>query len=440
MVVLSSQMTLASGGGEPLSEGLSLCWTYAVGLSHLSSLKPPFASACIFMQSKRSLGFVVGRTMGVSTREGAGTGGMPDGAAPGLPVGPGVAPNVMAMGVIQAVTVIVALILDRLGFPEEALIVLFVLGVLLTAIATDGRAYSMVASLIAVLTFNYFIVEPRLSLRAWGPSYPETFMVMFAVAAMASHLVARQREGARALMEASLMAQHEQLRSSLLRSVSHDLRTPLTSISGKADLLATEGELLDAVSRRQIATDIREDAVWLTDVVENILSMTRLEEGGVQLDLRPEDVGDVIDEALGHVRRDMGGHEVVVERPEGMVLARMDARVVMQVVVNLVNNALSHTPDGSRVTISWRRVGDLVRVSVADDGPGVPEGERGRVFEPFFTSSKGLSDGRRGIGLGLSLCKVIVEAHGGSIWVDPVLPHGASFSFTLPAEEVPEDG
>lgn len=356
-----------------------------------------------------------------------------------LPVGPGVLPNVVAMVAVQAITVLVALFLDYLGFPEEAIIIIFVLGVLLTAMATDGRAYSMAASLVAVLTFNYFIVEPRLSLRAWGPSYPETFSVMFAVAVMASYLVARQREGAKALMEASLVAQHEQLRSSLLRSVSHDLRTPLTSISGKADILANDDDLLDPKTRRQMALEIHDDADWLTGVVENILSMTRFEEGKVSLDMRPEDVGDVVAEALAHVRVDHDGHDVRAEEPDELVLARMDARVVMQVVMNLVNNALAYTPAGCHVVVSWRREGDFVRVSVADDGPGIPEEDLDRVFEPFFTTSAQLSDGRRGIGLGLTLCKTIVEAHGGRIWAEAAEPHGAVFVFTLPAEEVPVD-
>ena len=128
------------------------------------------------------------------------------GRLPRLPMGPGIVPNAVTMLVVQGITVLVALLLDGFGFPEEAIIIIFVLGVLLTAIATEGRAYSMVASLVALLTFNYFIVEPRYSLQAWGPSYPETFVVMFAVALIASHLVAQQREGARALMRASLVA------------------------------------------------------------------------------------------------------------------------------------------------------------------------------------------------------------------------------------------
>lgn len=361
------------------------------------------------------------------------------GSLPGLPVGPGVVPNAVTMLVVQGITVLVALLLDGFGFPEEAIIIIFVLGVLLTAIATEGRAYSMAASLVALLTFNYFIVEPRYSLRAWGPSYPETFVVMFAVALIASHLVAQQREGARALMRASLVAQHEQLRADLLRSVSHDLRTPLTAISGKADLLATEGELLDAETRRKTASDIHDEAEWLTEVVENILSMTRLEDGAVTLNMQPEAVEDVVAAALEHVLRDTGHHVVRVEAPDELVIAQMDARVVSRVIMNLVNNALAYTPAGCHITISWERDGQWARITVADDGPGIPENERERVFEPFYTSATGSSDGHRGIGLGLPLSKAIVEAHGGTIDVLSVEPHGAAFTFTLPIEEVPRD-
>ena len=351
----------------------------------------------------------------------------------------GVMRCILATIATQVVTVLLALVLDSVGFSEEALIILFVLGVLVTAIFTDGMVYSIVASALAVVTFNIFIVEPRLSMRAWGPDYPETFALMFVVALTASYLVAKMRENADALLKATVKAHNEQMRADLLRSVSHDLRTPLTSIMGNADILRSEDVDLTPQDSRRIASDIYDDATWLTDVVENLLAVTRFDEDAVALDMRVEVVDDVIEEALRHVRRDTAQHTIVVEPSSELLLARMDAQVIVQVIVNLVNNALAHTPSGCTVHISSCRKGAFVAVSVADDGPGIAEEDRARIFEAFYTSEGGLGDKRRGLGLGLSLCKTIVESHGGTIRYEPADPHGSTFTFTLPIEEVPQD-
>lgn len=351
----------------------------------------------------------------------------------------GVVRGVLATVATQTVTVMLALALDLVGFPEEALIILFVLGVLVTAMLTDGLAYSVVASILAVISFNIFIVEPRLSMRAWGPDYPETFSLMFAVAFTASYLVAKMRENADALLKATVKAHHEQTRADLLRSVSHDLRTPLTSIMGNADILRSEGVELGIPERRRIAEDIYDDATWLSDVVENLLAVTRFDEEGVALTMRVEVVDEVVEEALRHVRRDTAQHAIVVVPADELLLARMDTQVIVQVIVNLVNNAIDHTPRGCTVRIATRREGDYVAVEVADDGPGIAQEDQERIFEKFYTSEGGLGDKRRGLGLGLSLCKTIVESHGGSIRFEPADPHGSVFTFTLPIEEVPQD-
>ena len=354
-------------------------------------------------------------------------------------VKPGLFPNLLVMIAIQTITVLVALLLDSMAFAEEAMIVLFVLGVLVTAISTEGAAYSMVASVLSVITFNFFIVEPRMSLQAWGPDYPETFAVMLAVALLASYLVAKMRTNARISTEATVKARNEQMRADLLRSVSHDLRTPLTSIMGNTDILLSNDLALSEETRVRLIQDIHEDATWLTDVVENLLAVTRFDKDALEPNMRPEVVDEVIEEALRHVRRDVSGHAITVTPSEELLLARMDSQVIVQVIVNLVNNALAHTPDGCVVSITTKRIGDEVAVTVSDDGPGVGEQNHDRVFDAFFTSDETLTDGRRGIGLGLALCKTIVEAHGGRIWVDDVDPHGAAFTFTLPLEEVSND-
>ena len=231
---------------------------------------------------------------------------------------------------------------------------------------------------------------------------------------------------------AALLAQGEQLRANLLRAISHDLRTPLTSISGNASNLISNGSELDEAARRAIYTDIYDDAMWLVTLVENLLAATRIEEGRMELRMTAELVDEVVAEALRHVGRRRGARTITVVHRDDLLLARMDARLVMQVIINLVDNAIKYTPDGAHIRVETGRAGDMVEIRVADDGPGVPDAAKPRVFDMFFAGNNRVADSRRSLGLGLSLCRSIVSAHGGTITVGDNAPHGAVFRFTLP--------
>lgn len=239
-------------------------------------------------------------------------------------------------------------------------------------------------------------------------------------------------------------AEAEALRATMLRSVSHDLRTPLTSISGNASVLLNDEGKLDDEKRRMLCKDIDEDAVWLIGLIENLLAATRAEEGRLDLRLQPEMLVDVIGEAVRHATRHSGGHVVEVKVEDDFLMADMDAALVVQVLTNLLDNAARHTPAGSTITVAARRCGKNVLVSVQDDGPGIDDSEKPRVFDLFYNGPQTRGDRRRGLGLGLALCKSIVEEHGGAIGVNDAVPHGCVFWFTLPAEDAPclplEDG
>lgn len=233
-------------------------------------------------------------------------------------------------------------------------------------------------------------------------------------------------------------AETESLRSNLLRSVSHDLRTPLTSISGNAEVLLESGAALRDEQRIGLYRDIREDSLWLVDLVENLLAVTRAEEGRLDLRIQPEVASDVVEEAVRHCERHAEGHTIAVDLDDAPLLANMDARLIVQVLSNLIGNAVNYTPRGSTVRVSAHRHGARVRIDVADDGPGIADGEKSRVFDLFYNGSQKRGDHRRGMGLGLALCKSIVEAHGGRIGVRDARPHGCVFWFTLPAAELPD--
>ena len=236
--------------------------------------------------------------------------------------------------------------------------------------------------------------------------------------------------------KAAVLAKNEQLRANLLRSISHDLRTPLTSISGNADTLLHSYNVLDEQTRKQIFTDIYDDAQWLTGLVENLLSITKLADGSVKLRLSDQVVDDVVSEALRHIDRRSAEHHIVVDCGDVPLLVRVDAGLIVQVLINLVNNAVKYTPAGSTIRIMAIQRGNMAEICVSDNGPGIPDELKGRVFEMFFTVGNPIGDSRRSLGLGLTLCQTIIHAHYGEMTLKGNSPHGCIFSFTLPLSEV----
>ena len=222
----------------------------------------------------------------------------------------------------------------------------------------------------------------------------------------------------------------------MLRAISHDLRTPLTAISGNASNLLTNDAVLDAAARRQICTDIWQDSQWLIGLVENLLAITRIEDGRMQLRLSPQLVEEVVEEALHHVGTHGAEQRVTAHYPDQVLLADMDARLIMQVVINLVDNALKYAPAPAHVEVTVRPEGQDVAVQVADNGPGIPDDGKDKVFEMFYTGPARVADSRRSLGLGLPLCKAIVNAHGGTLTLTDNTPHGCVFTFTLPQSKV----
>lgn len=249
-------------------------------------------------------------------------------------------------------------------------------------------------------------------------------------------MVLENEKNAREKEEAAVLAKNEQLRANLLRAISHDLRTPLTSISGNASNLISNGDLFDADTRHQLYTDIYDDAMWLINLVENLLAVTRIEEGRLNLHMSEDLIDDAVAEALHHVNRKSVEHHITVESREEFLLAKMDAKLIVQVIINMVDNAIKYTPEGSNIVIRTEKQGDKAVVSIADDGDGISDEMKPRIFDMFYSGANKIVDSRRSLGLGLSLCKSIINAHGGEITVSDNVPHGTIFTFTLPTGEV----
>jgi two-component system sensor histidine kinase KdpD len=257
----------------------------------------------------------------------------------------------------------------------------------------------------------------------------EAFVSQTALALERAHLAGEAQR-------AQVRAETELMRSSLLSSVSHDLRTPLASITGAASsMLETEGQL-DAGTRRELLETIYEEAERLSRLVQNLLQMTRLESGALRVSKEWHPLEEIVGAALGRLAKPLLARPVTTHLPQDLPFVPMDDVLIEQVLINLLDNAVKHTPNGSPIEISAWAGDGLMTVEVADRGPGLGPGEEQRVFDKFFRGRTGSS---RGIGLGLAICRGIVEAHGGRIWAENRPEGGVAFRFTIPLSGPPPD-
>ena len=222
----------------------------------------------------------------------------------------------------------------------------------------------------------------------------------------------------------------ERYRGNLLRAISHDLRTPLSGIMGTSEMLMDMTTPDDP--RYEMAKDIYMDADWLHALVENILNLTKVQDGRLTLDKAPEAVEEVIGAALMVMEKRMPGRSIDVNIPDSLLMVPMDARLITQVLVNLLDNAVKHTPEDKEISVSAEELPGQVRFCVADRGVGIPPEDLPRIFQMFYTTPTLGADAKPGVGLGLSICQSILEAHGGSIRAENREGGGARFTFTLP--------
>jgi two-component system sensor histidine kinase KdpD len=236
--------------------------------------------------------------------------------------------------------------------------------------------------------------------------------------------------------QAQLRVETESMRSSLLSSVSHDLRTPLATITGTATTLLDAEGTLDATTRRGLLETLCEEAGRLNRLVRNLLDMTRLESGSVQIRKEWHPLEEIVGVAVARVEPLLSGHPLTVDVAADVPLVPLDDILIEQVLINLLENAAKHTPPGTAVHVRAATADGGILVEVGDTGPGIPAGEESRIFEKFY---RGPGAAPHGAGLGLAICRGVVEAHGGRIWAENRPDKGAAFRFTLPLAGSPPD-
>lgn len=489
--------------------------------------------------------------------------------------------NIITIILILGACTILGIMLDKLKFREASVILIFTLGVLFSAITTDGFIYGILASVLGVMFFNFFFTEPIYTLFVYEPDYILTFLVMLISSIIVSTLTSKIKRGIeesyirernikllydlnqsllrsrgkegilkacekelgkiidrpigivinddnninkiyissndkemnlfekelqnlkmgnaldelivinytykklycfpikinkvtmgimsivckvdqsltenekilvdsvltqitfalereelyKKSQEARLNAESEKLRGNLLRSISHDLRTPLTGIIGSASAIIDNYDDFDDKLKIDFAKNIYEDATWLSRSVENVISLTKMDEGGFKLNKELVIVDDIIEESISLVKKYSNDYKIKVTLPDDLLLINVDGLLIEKVLINLIENAMRHTPQNTIINIKSMKLDKDICFEVEDNGGGISEKDFGKIFERFYSKSSEMSRDKRGIGLGLSICKSIVEVHGGKISVYNNSLGGATFRVLIPCWE-----
>lgn len=333
---------------------------------------------------------------------------------------------------LLGLTCLVSIGLNSIAQSTTAATLLFVLCVHIVARVTDGYFWGIAASVAAVLCVNFIFTFPYMAFNFTIAGYPLTFATMLAVSISTSALTTVVKKQDKLRLE----SERARMRADLLRAVSHDLRTPLTSIAGSAAVLL-ENESLPGESRRELLESIKDDSQWLIRMVENLLSITRVGGERASIQKSPEAVEEVVADAVGKFRRLFPDIGVRIELPEDVLFVPMDAVLICQVFTNLLENAAMHGGGTKNITVSASVKGKTARFCVEDDGAGISEDALPYLFEdrPSQRGAPSDSVGRHNMGIGLSVCRAIVKAHGGTMEARNTPGRGARFSFTLPLDE-----
>ena len=313
---------------------------------------------------------------------------------------------------------------------------IFELCVVLVSRFTDGYLFGLLASVVGVIGINYIFTFPYYQLNFTISGYPLTFLVMLIVSVVVSTLTTQIKQQEKIRAE----AEKEKMRGNLLRAVSHDIRTPLTSIVGCVSTLLDSGEQLDEATRRQLLENIRDESNWLVSVVENLLSVTRMTGEQTKIKKEMEAGEEVLSAAAMKIKKHYPDIQVSVRAPQELLMIPMDVILIEQVLINLMENSIQHGVTTTRVELQLRKEGNDARFEVADNGQGIAREVFPKLFKGYLSHDEELTaDGRRNMGIGLSVCMSIVQAHGGTMQAENRPIGGALFSFTLPLEEMQDE-
>ena len=337
----------------------------------------------------------------------------------------------ITIGILVTCFGLSVLMQDVFDIPEQVT-TSFAFAVFLISLLTEGYVYGLSAALASVLLVNYAFTFPYFAFNFIIPSNFISALVMTVIALLTSALTTqvKRQEAIKAETE------KERMRANLLRAISHDLRTPLTAIYGSSTVLRENSDHLTPQQRDKMLQGIQEDSQWLVQMVENLLSITRIDSGSVRLNMVSTALDELIDSVIVKFRNRHPDQKLLLELPEELVIIPMDALLIQQVLSNILENAVHHARGMTRILLRVTAADGRATFEISDDGQGIDPERLSNIFTGYYHSRAGAVDtGRRNAGIGLSVCATIIRAHGGTITAENAPDQGAIFRFTLNTEE-----
>ncbi len=316
---------------------------------------------------------------------------------------------------------------------QEHIPTVFLFGVFLTSLLTEGYLYGVITALIGTFAVNYAFAFPYFVVDFTSPVNIISGAIMMAIAVLTSALTTKLKQHETVKAE----SEKERMRANLLRAVSHDLRTPLTTIYGSSTTLLENSDAMTDGQKTDILTGIKEDAEWLIRMVENLLSITRIDSGQVKILKTPTVLDELIDSVMLKFKKRYPTQQVTIELPDDMVIVPMDAMLIEQVLVNILENAVQHAKGMTRLTLRVFTLGKQAVFEVKDNGRGIDPKRLETLFSGYHAAE--MADNRKNAGIGLSVCATIIKAHGGTIKAENLKTGGAIFRFALDTEDIPYD-
>ena len=336
--------------------------------------------------------------------------------------------DLLLTAAILAMATVLCTLLRRIDDGSGYVNLIFVLAVATISRWTEGYFWGIFSAVSGVLFVNYVFTYPYWEFNFTITGYPFTFLAMLTVSMMISAMNTQIKKQERLRIE----TEKEAVRANLLRAMSHDIRTPLTSIVGNTAAILENEDSFSPEQKRRLLEDVNEDAQWLIRMVENLLSVTRIDGAKVKVVKTPTVLDELIDSVLMKFSKKHPNQKVITQIPDEFVDIPMDSLLIEQVLLNLLENAVFHAKGMTELTLSVSLIGDKAVFEVADNGCGIPDDALQKIFTGSYEKSAAPVDGtRRNMGIGLSVCAAIVKAHGSDITAENRKGGGAVFRFAL---------
>ncbi|ABX41130.1 sensor histidine kinase [Lachnoclostridium phytofermentans] len=331
--------------------------------------------------------------------------------------------------VFLAIATLCSLLFHLITNNTANIAIVYMLSIVLITKYTEGYRYGVIGSAVGVIGVNYFFTFPYLELDFTRTGYPITFLGMLAISFITSTTVVNLQAHQRLNAD----AEKEKMRANLLRAISHDLRTPLTGMIGASATYIEMKDNLTEEEKDELILHIHEDSNWLLHMVENLLSVTRIHSNNTTVTKVSEPVEEVVSEAVMRLKKRYPNAKILVKTPDEFLMVPMDATLIEQVMINLLENAYKYSKSKKPIELTVTKEPNFVRFSIMDYGVGINKDTIYNFFEGNTATKNTSSDSTKGMGIGLSICKTIIRAHGGVIEASNH-SNGASFTFTLPLD------